>query len=59
LNSARDWKQEHAGFYYPSFYNFIVDFFEDAAQDAASEDPDDVSTTAVNELLQWWNMYVL
>ena len=51
LNSARDWKQEHAGFHYPSFYNFIVDFFEDAAED-------NLSTTAVNKILQWWNRYV-
>jgi hypothetical protein len=51
LNTARDWKQEHAGFNYPSFYNFIVDFFEDAN--------DDDSKDAVNELLQWWNMYAL
>jgi len=50
LNSARDWKTEHAGFHYPSFYNFIVDFFEDA-------DNDD-STNAVNELLQWWNIKI-
>jgi hypothetical protein len=47
MNSARDWKQEHAGFHYPSFYNFIVDFFEDAE--------DNISTSAVNKLLQWWN----
>jgi hypothetical protein len=51
MNSARDWKQEHANFHYPSFYNFIVDYFEDA------EDGD--STTTINELLQWWNRYVI
>ncbi|KAN0105119.1 hypothetical protein V8E52_011366 [Russula decolorans] len=47
MNSARDWKQEHAGFHYPSFYNFIVDFFENAE--------DNNSTSVVNKLLQWWN----
>jgi hypothetical protein len=51
MNSARDWKQEHAGFHYPSFYNFIVDFFENAE--------DNNSTSVVNKLLQWWNRYVL
>ena len=51
MNSSRDWKQEHAGFHYPSFYNFIVDFFEDTE--------DDISTSTVNELLQWWNRHVL
>jgi len=29
LNSSWDWRQEHAGFHYPSFYNFIVDLLED------------------------------
>jgi len=38
------------GFHYPSFYNFIVDFFEDAV--------DGRSMIAVNELLLWWNRYV-
>jgi hypothetical protein len=47
LNSAREWKPEHAGFHYPSFYNFIVDFFEDT--------DDEDSKKAANELLQWWN----
>jgi hypothetical protein len=51
LNSARDWKHEHAGWHYPSFYNFIVDFFEDAK--------DDYSINAVNEFIQWWNTYVI
>ena len=30
---------------------FIIGFFEDADYDT--------STNAVNELFQWWNMYVL
>jgi hypothetical protein len=51
LNSAKEWKKEHAGFHYPSFYNFVVDFFEDSS--------DSVSTSAVTELLQWWNWYVI
>ena len=51
LNSARDWKQEHGGFYYPSFYNFVVDFFED--------DDDDILDSPGNRLLRWWNRYVL
>lgn len=49
LNNSRDWKHLHAGFHYPSFYNFICDFFE--------EDQDPVSKQNVNSLLQWWNRY--
>jgi hypothetical protein len=51
MNSARDWKQEHAGFHFPTFYNFIVDFFEDT--------DDENSKNVANELLIWWNRYVL
>ena len=47
LNSAPLWRPEHAGFHYPSFYYFIVNFFEN--------DPDDKS---LGNLLQWWNTYV-
>jgi len=50
LNSAREWKQEHDGFHYPSFYNFIVDFFEDV--------DDETTNASVNELFEWWNWYV-
>lgn len=46
LSTAGEWGDEHGGFHYPSFYNFVVDFFEDA-DDEAQED--------VKELLQWWN----
>lgn len=50
LNTASDWVHQHAGFHYPSFYNFIVDFFEEA-QDMSSK-------KSVDDLLQWWNQYV-
>jgi hypothetical protein len=49
LNSSRDWKTEYTGFYYPVFYNFIVDFFEDTNNEA--------SKRKINKLLQWWNRY--
>jgi hypothetical protein len=44
MNSSRDWKTEYAGFYYSAFYNFIVNFFEDANSEA--------SKRKVNKLLQ-------
>ena len=50
LCSARDWKKKHAGFHFPTFYNFIVDTFEDPK--------DDLAKTCADELLQWWNRYV-
>lgn len=49
LGSAREWKREHAGFHYPSFYNFIVDYLEDPRDETSQRD--------VNELLKWWNRY--
>jgi uncharacterized protein DUF6698 len=49
LNNSKDWKHLHAGFHYPSFYNFIADFFE-GHQDPASKQN-------INHLLQWWNRY--
>ncbi|KAH9955653.1 hypothetical protein BC827DRAFT_1141046, partial [Russula dissimulans] len=51
LNSAQEWKKEHAGFHYPSFYNFIVDYLKDPVYEACK--------SSVDELLQWWNTYVL
>jgi hypothetical protein len=45
LNSSWDWKVEYAGFYYLAFYNFIVDFFEDANTEALKR--------KINKLLQW------
>jgi len=51
LSTAREWKRKHNGFYYPSFYDFVVDFFEDAEDDTAQKNADDV--------LDWWNRYVL
>jgi hypothetical protein len=50
LGSAQEWKQEHAGFHYPKFYNFIVDYLEDPADETSQRD--------VNEPLKWWNQYV-
>jgi len=49
LNSSQEWRHEHAGLYYPSLYNFIVDFFEDADSD------DETTIASVKDLLQWWN----
>lgn len=51
LNSAWEWKHEHTGFYYPSFYNFVLDFLEDVKNN--------ISTATISELLQWWNRCVL
>ena len=51
LSTAREWKHKHNGFYYPSFYDFIVDFFEDAEDNTVQKNADDV--------LDWWNWYVL
>jgi len=50
LSSARDWKKHHAGFHFTTFYNFIVDTFEDPE--------DEVARRSTIELLQWWNLYV-
>ncbi|KAH9968067.1 hypothetical protein BC827DRAFT_1170023 [Russula dissimulans] len=50
LNSSRGWKREHAGFHYPTLYNFLVDYFEDAV--------DPTSKSSVHELLQWWNIQI-
>ena len=50
LCSAWDWKKKHAGFHFPTFYNFIVDTFEDPE--------DDLAKTCADKLLQWWNRYV-
>ena len=50
LSSARDWKKHHAGFHFTTFYNFIVDTFEDPE--------DEVARRSSVELLQWWNGYV-
>lgn len=51
LCGARDWKKKYAGFHFPTFYNFIVDNFEDVEND-------DLAKTSADELLQWWNRYV-
>jgi len=37
LNTSREWRKEHAGFHYPSFYNFLVDYFEDVEDDFSKE----------------------
>lgn len=56
MNSAREWKKEHAGMHYPLFYNFIVDFFEDP--DSDDEDSEERAENQFGiELLQWWNRY--
>lgn len=49
LGTAREWRREHAGFHYPSFYNFIVDYLETP--------PDEMSQKGVKELLKWWSRY--
>ena len=51
MNDAKDWKREHGGFHYPSFYNFIVDHFEDV------EPGDKDVAESLDELLHWWNRY--
>ena len=48
--SAKEWKKHHAGFHFPSLYNFIVDMFEDPEGDEAKK--------TNKELLKWWNRYV-
>jgi hypothetical protein len=42
---------KHNGFHYLTFYNFIVDFFEDIKDDAGQKNAD--------ELLDWWNWYIV
>jgi len=44
---------EHAGFHYPSFYNFIVDYFEDVE----FGDDDTADSESVDKLIKWWNRY--
>jgi len=51
LGSAREWKCKHAGFHYPLFYNFIVDYLENPQDETSQRD--------INELLKWWNWYDL
>jgi len=51
LSSACDWKKQHGGFHFPTFYNLIVDTFEDPE--------DEIAKRSTHELLQWWNWYVL
>ena len=51
LSTAQEWKREHNGFHYPTFYNFIVDVFEDVEDDTAQKNADGV--------LDWWNWYIL
>jgi hypothetical protein len=40
----------HVGFHFPTFYNFIVNTFENPEGDMAEK--------SAKELLQWWNEYV-
>jgi hypothetical protein len=47
LGTAREWKHKHNRFHYPSFYDFIVNFFEDIEDSTAKENTADV--------LAWWN----
>jgi hypothetical protein len=49
LNSAQEWKTDHTGINYPSFYNFVVNFLEEA--------DNETTKASVDELLQWWNRY--
>ena len=49
LGTAREWKCEHAGFCYPEFYHFIVDYLEDPKDDTSRKD--------INDLMKWWNWY--
>ncbi len=50
LGTAREWKHEHAGFHYPVFYNFIIDYLEVPKDEMLQRD--------VNKLIKWWNQYV-
>jgi len=49
LSSVPGWpgKKRHAGFHFPSLYNFIVDTFEDPKGEIAKKN--------IEELLKWWN----
>jgi hypothetical protein len=51
LSMAQEWKREHNGFHYLIFYNFIVDFFKDIEDDTGQKNAD--------ELLDWWNWYIV
>ena len=47
LSTVQEWKRYHNGFHYPSFYNFLIDFFEDV-------DLEDVATQEnIDKLLDW------
>jgi len=53
LSTAQEWKCYHNGFHYPSFYNFLIDFFEDVnLEDVATQEN-------IDELLDWWNQYII
>jgi len=49
LGTTQEWKREHAGFHYPAFYNFIVNYLKDPK--------DEMSWRDVNELIKWWDWY--
>jgi len=50
LTSATQWTEEYNGFNFPAFYNFIVDFFEEASGTQAKR--------RVEKLLAWWTKYM-
>jgi hypothetical protein len=49
LTSATQWTEEYNGFNFAAFYNFIIDFFEEASGTQAKR--------RAEKLLAWWTKY--
>ncbi|KAJ6583306.1 hypothetical protein B0H10DRAFT_2198306 [Mycena sp. CBHHK59/15] len=52
LTDAPQWCTEYYGISYPQMYNFIVDFFESPKEGTEAK-------RRVDDLLAWWNQYVV
>jgi hypothetical protein len=50
LTSATQWTEEYNSFNFPAFYNFVIDFFEEASGTQAK--------CRVEKLLAWWTKYM-
>lgn len=51
LTNAEAWVETFNGFNFIAFYNFLVDYFEERC--------DTASRRQIDNLLAWWNRYVL
>jgi hypothetical protein len=48
LTEATQWENAHNNFSFEGFYNFLVDYFEEAEERGVN------SARRVKELLDWW-----